>query len=124
MQDNHVVYVKTDEDSTIIDINSSSFLTDFNGWTQIDEGIGDKYHHAQGHYFENGLIDENGCYNYKLVDGTVMERTVSEKQADIENGPAPAPTPDEKMAELQGRLDTIDGAFLDVLLNIIPTMGV
>ena len=30
--------------------NSSAFLTDLTGWKLIDEGIGDKYHHAQNYY--------------------------------------------------------------------------
>lgn len=79
----YIVYVKTDSENKIISINSSVFLADITDWTQIDEGIGDKYHHAQGNYLEKGLINEYGVYNYKLIDGAVTERTEEEKQAEI-----------------------------------------
>lgn len=76
------VYVQTDTNENITAVNSSVFLTDTTGWAQIDEGTGDKYAHAQGNYFENPLMNESGCYNYKLVDGKPIERTDAEKQTD------------------------------------------
>ena len=83
MEDNYIVYVKTGSSGVITAVNSSAFLPDTEGWTQIDEGAGDRYHHAQGNNFENGLIDENGCFNYNLVVGVVTERTAAEKEADL-----------------------------------------
>jgi len=97
--DNYIVYVKTDTENRIIAINSSAFLFDATGWIQIDEGIGDKYHHAQGNYFKKGLIDEYGCYNYKLVDGVVIERTQEEKQAEIDTIPPVPPTETEVLQD-------------------------
>ena len=47
----YIVYVRADEAERIVEINSSAFLADTAGWTAIDEGYGDKYHHAQGNYF-------------------------------------------------------------------------
>ena len=47
-QENYIVYVRADGQSRILEANSSAFLTDTTGWTAIDEGLGDKYHHAQG----------------------------------------------------------------------------
>ena len=61
----YIVYVKVD-DGVIVDINSNAFISG-EGWTEIDRGEGDKYHHAQGHYLEHGLADADGLYNYKLV---------------------------------------------------------
>ncbi len=49
-----------------MEINSSAFLADTAGWTAIDEGYGDKYHHAQGNYFPLPLYGTDGCANYKL----------------------------------------------------------
>ena len=77
------VYVKTDSENRIIEINSDIFLFNMSEYTLIDEGDGDKYYHAQSHYLLNGLIDSHGCYNYKLVDGEVAERTLGEKGARI-----------------------------------------
>lgn len=76
------VYITTNENDIITAINSSTFLADTTGWTEIDEGTSDKYHHAQGHYLPNGLVDDNGSYNYKYVDGELIERTEEEKQAE------------------------------------------
>ena len=68
-----IVYVKTDKDGVITAIDSSAFISGA-GWTEIDRGEGDKYHHAQGHYLEHGLTDADGLYNYKLVGGVPTMR--------------------------------------------------
>lgn len=63
------VYVRTDKHGNITEIASSVFLKDNNGWTEIDSGYGDKYSHAQNNYFDNPLIDDEGRYNYRLING-------------------------------------------------------
>ena len=73
----YIVYVKVD-DGVIVDINSNAFISG-EGWTEIDRGEGDKYHHAQGHYLEHGLADADGLYNYKLVRGVPVLRSDEEK---------------------------------------------
>lgn len=93
------VYVQTNADSYITAVNSSAFLPDVTGWTQIDEGIGDKYAHAQGNYFDKPLMDENGCYNYKLADGKPVETTEEDKQNQIDARPAPPTTDTEVMGQ-------------------------
>lgn len=85
----YVVCVKTTPTGDVMEINSSAFLTDPTGWTQIDEGDGDRYMHAQGNYLPKSLMDEQGRYRYKLVDGAVVERTPEELAADV----LPTPTP-------------------------------
>lgn len=74
----YIVYVRTDSDGIITDINSSAFV-DGASWIEIDRGEGDKYHHAQGHYLEHGLADADGLYNYKLVGGVPVLRSDDEK---------------------------------------------
>ena len=49
------VYVKTDEQGRIVAINSEIFLEEVSGWIEVDEGEGDQYAHAQGHYLDKGL---------------------------------------------------------------------
>ena len=70
MEEQYTVYIRTDAAGRIVEINSSAFLADTAGWTAIDEGYGDKYHHAQGNYFPLPLYGTDGCANYKLADGT------------------------------------------------------
>ena len=42
----YIVYVKTNSNGYITAVNSSAFLSDTNGWVEIDNGYSDKYHHA------------------------------------------------------------------------------
>lgn len=107
------VYIKTDAQRRITAINSSAFLHDTNGWTKIDEGHGDKYHHAQGNYLPGPLMDERGVYRYKLEGGQVQERTQEEMDADY-TPPAPSPSPEERLAALEQ-----ENAYLKETLNII-----
>lgn len=76
--DEYKVYVRTDSGGIVTDINSSAFVSG-DGWTEIDCGEGDKFHHAQGNYLEYGLADADGIYNYKLVDGIPVLRSDDEK---------------------------------------------
>ena len=87
------VYVKTDGAGRIVSVNSDAFLRDTNGWTQIDEGDSDRYHHAQGNYFPLPIMTIERVYRYKLVDGKAVERTAEEIQADIAAIPPPPPDP-------------------------------
>ena len=96
----YVVYVKVDESNRITAINSSEFLADVTGWTEIDSGYGDKYHHAQGNYFPQPIMDERGIYRYKLVDGKPVERTQEEMDADYVP-PEVKPTDAERISQLE-----------------------
>lgn len=78
----YTVFVKTDESNRVTGVDSSAFLADTAGWVKIDEGNGDKFHHAQGNYLPGALTDERGVARYKLVDGEVVERTQEEMDAD------------------------------------------
>ena len=97
------VYAKTNADGIITAVNSSAFLPDTTGWVEIDEGEGDKYHHAQNNYLPDGLTDENGIFNYKLVDGKPMLRTAEEKTPELEHIAAA-----QEIAELKAKLTETD----------------
>ncbi len=77
-----IVYVRVDAHDRIVEAQSSAFLRDPTGWTEIDRGSGFQYYHAQGHYFPQSIIAEDGVYRYKLVDGAAVERTAEEMEAD------------------------------------------
>lgn len=94
------VYVQVDEQGRIIAINSSAFVPAEWG-TEIDSGFGDKYHHAQGNYFTDGLYTSDGIPRYKLVDGAAQERTEEEIEADRAAIPAPPPTIEERLEALE-----------------------
>lgn len=103
--DNYKVYVKVDENNNITAVNSSAFLPDTTGYIEIDEGVGDKYHHAQNHYLDKPLMDEYGRYNYKWID-----EVVEVAEVDKPSIPTPIPTQEE-------RLEVLESALLEVILG-------
>lgn len=101
--DNYKVYAKTSDSDMITAINSSAFLPDTTGWTEIDEGEGDKYHHAQNNYLPAGLTDENGIYNYKLINGKPELRTTEDKAPELARIAAA-----QEISELKAKLVATD----------------
>ena len=85
----YIVYVQTDSSGHITAVNSSAFLSVTDGWTETDSGYGDKYHHAQGNYFQQPIITESGVWRYKLVDGMAVECSAEEIAAQEEALPEP-----------------------------------
>ena len=98
----YIVYVKPNENGCITAVNSSAFLPDTTGWTEIDSGYKDKYHHAQGNYFPLPIITVGGAYRYKLVDGKPVECT-QEEIAQQEEALKPVPTP-----TLESRVEVLE----------------
>ena len=113
MQYTYTVYAQLDAQGRITAVNSSAFLPAPvpEGWVQIAEGAGDKYHHAQGNYFAAPLHDERGICRYKLIDGAAVERTQAEMDADY-TPPVPAPDP---VAELQAEVADLTLALADMI---------
>ncbi len=106
--DDYIVYIKTDVQGRVIAVNSSAFLDDTiddtTDWIEIDSGAGDRYHHAQGNYLDKPICTDDGIYQYKLADGAVVNRTADEIAADLAAQPAPSPTPEERIVELEDEL--------------------
>ena len=80
MNNEYKVYVSL-QDGYITSINSEIFLSqeEMSTMAEIDKGQGDKYAHAQSQYLEKGLVDEHGRYNYKFVEGKVVEVAETDK---------------------------------------------
>lgn len=74
------VYVSL-QDGYITSINSDIFLSqeEIQTMTEIDQGQGDKYAHAQSQYLEKELVDEHGRYNYRFLEGKVIEVAEADK---------------------------------------------
>lgn len=96
MENEYKVYVSL-QDGYITSINSEIFLSqeEMDSMAEIDQGQGDKYAHAQSQYLEKGLVDEQGRYNYKFVEGKVIEVAEGDKPT-IEK-PKAVPTEQEKI---------------------------
>lgn len=100
VKENIYVYIKTNTSGKVIAVNSSAFINDTNYWIKIDEGTGDKYAHAQGNYFDKPLIDEKGLHNYVYENGYVRETTESEKEAELQAIPKPAPSAESDLLSM------------------------
>ena len=110
----YIVYVKTNASGYITAVNSSAFLVDTTGWIAIDEGSGDRYHHAQGNYFYRPIYEDHGSPVYKMENGLAVERTQAEIDADIAALPVPEPQP--TVAELQAKVAELETA-LELLVS-------
>ena len=109
MDEIYVVYVRADERGRITEVNSSAFLTNTDGWTEIGRGEGYRYHHAQGNYFPQGIYNEDGIPVYKLEGGRAVERTEEEIAADT-----PAPDPAQELS-LQERINDLEIAICELM---------
>lgn len=107
------VYVHTDDDNRIIAINSDAFLPSLDGWVKIDEGYGDKYHHAQNNYFPQPIRDHRMIFRYKLVDGVPEERTQEEMDADYVPPAPPEPSEAERITALEQQLASYEAAYAE-----------
>lgn len=116
------VMIRTDSKNRVTAINSSGFA-EGSGWMQIDEGYGDKYHHAQSNYLPMPLTDERGVYRYKLVDGLVAQRTQAEMDADFDALPAPPLTTEERVNNVEQRTDALESANDDLILMMADLIG-
>lgn len=96
MENEYKVYVSL-SNGYITSINSEIFLSEeeMSTMTEIDQGQGDKYSHAQSQYLEKGLVDELGRYNYKFLEGKVVEVAEADKPT-IEE-PKAVPTEQDKI---------------------------
>ena len=102
------VFIKTDSQDRITAVNSEIFISDLSGWTEIDSGDGDRFVHAQGNYLPKSVIDDNGVYRYKFVDGAIYERSADEMAADM---PGDVPMPPSN-AELAAAIAELAGVIM------------
>lgn len=92
----YVVFVQINEGGCVVAVSSSAFLTTTQGWVEVERGVGDRFHHAQGNYFPKSLYTDEGVPRYKLLEGVIVERTLEELEADLAGMVAPI-TPLEQL---------------------------
>lgn len=106
------VYVMADELSRITRCEGGyTTPSDLTGWTQIDEGTGDKYNLCQSHYFDGGLYTEDGIPRYKLEDGKPVERTAEEMEADRAAIPPARPS---RTSQMEAAVMAFAAAAVDI----------
>lgn len=109
------VYIKIDEQKRVIEINSDAFITLTDEWIYIDEGYGDKYHHAQGNYLPGPLCDNRGRYNFKYINNEILERSEDEKALDYSKPEIPDATNtlETRVASLEAQLASYEVAYME-----------
>lgn len=111
----YIVYIKPDAQNRIQAVNSSAFLTNTDGWVEIDAGFNDRFHHAQGNYFEEPLYDDRGIMRYLYTPGEKRpwrKRTQAEMDADWEE-PVPQPDQTGRIAALEEQLAAYEAAYAE-----------
>ena len=88
------VYIQTDAEGRILRCEGGyTTPSDLTGWTEIDDGYGDRYNLCQSHYFDGGLYTLDGVPRYKLADGVPALRTEEEIAAEQASLPTPVVPP-------------------------------
>lgn len=106
MDEAYIVYVRTDG-GFVVAVNSSAFLRNTDGWTEIDRGFEEKHHHAQGNYFPQTIQTDGGAWRYKLADGVITECSAEEIAAQESAMPSPAMSDKERIEELEAALELL-----------------
>lgn len=119
--DPYAVYVKTNSNSYITDVDSSAFLRDTTGWEEIDRGYDDRFKYAQSYYFQQPIRTDGGAYRYKKVNGKVAECTPEEiAMQEAENATGPEQNDNSVWDELdaayqsgynEGYAEGVNGAY-------------
>ena len=129
----YVVYIKVDEQNRIQAVDSSAFLTDTDGWVEIDSGYGDHCHHAQGNYFDKHIYDERGICRYMIAktsdwperkmyvlfthnneEWAVYERTQEEMDVDYVPYTPPVDPKEAEIMELKNQVAALSAAMLNL----------
>ena len=76
------VYVRADGQGRVVEVNSEGLIGSLDGWVRVGEYESD-VPYAQGGFFGDPIMTEDGAWRYKLADGEVVERTEEEMAADI-----------------------------------------
>lgn len=96
------VYAKANINGQVEKFFSTCFEEPNSEDIYIKAGIGDEFVHV-GYY---KIFDENGCHNYKIEDGKIVECTDEEKEAEFSEIPVNK-TLEERVNELQETIDTM-----------------
>ena len=92
------VYIQTDTEGRILRCEGGyTTPSDLTGWTEIDEGTGDKYNLCLSHYFSGGLYTMDGIPRYRWDGTQAVLRTEEELEEDRAARPAPEPTEQEQL---------------------------
>lgn len=118
----HQLYIDIDEQCRVIKIFSTVFEKPSDESILLAEGYGDEYVHA--HLYLKKPIYDFG-FNYKYIDGEVVERTDEEKQLDIpakNSEPTPLELAEQRISSLEQELVVTNLYITDLELLILENL--
>ena len=95
--EHYKVYITVSPEGYVLSIGN----TEGDEKTVIDEGIGDKYHHAESQYLDLRVKNHNGTHNYRYEGGQVRKATAAELAAELAEIQAAQPPREPTFEELQ-----------------------
>lgn len=110
------VYIRIDETSRILRCEGGYTMDNIRNideWLFIDEGTGDRYNLCQSHYFDR-LHTEDGIPRYKWDGEKAVLRSDAEIEADRAEMPKHAPTMEERLAEMEQQLISVDEVAVEL----------
>lgn len=112
------VFIKKDAQGRIVNIDSDAFMEGTTGWVYIDEGTGDRYHHAQNNYFPKPKYDKRGIPRYAYVeDGSPKWRERTQEEMDADYVPPEPVTPlEDRVGAVEIKTGDLEEA-LDMILS-------
>lgn len=103
------VFIQTDDQGRILRCEGGyTTPTDLTDWTKIDEGTGDRYNLCQSHYFPGGLYTMDGIPRYRWDGTQTIERSEEEIEEDRKARPAPPPTTEQRVSDLEEQIIQAD----------------
>jgi hypothetical protein len=129
-ENNCSVYIKTDANNNIVDVNSSIYISDLTDWVYIDSGAGDKYRNAQNNYFEKGILCFSNVYRYTYIDGVIAEKTDAVIAAEIaaitveKTASEKLVTVTAELTNAKAQIEVLDAALMELFLTILPSLTV
>lgn len=102
------VYIQTDTEGRIVRCEGGyTTPADLTGWTEIDEGTGDKYNLCQSNYFDGDLYTNDGIPRYEWTGEAAMLRSedaIEQDRASVAQ-PEQPPTQQETESSVWEELD-------------------
>lgn len=116
------IYIEVDNKERVTKIFSDLFEEPTDTAIFVEAGEGDRFTHA--HLYLEKSIYDGMSFNYKYVDGEIVERTEEEKESDIvivEPEPTPLELMEQRVEELEAELLATNLYMTEVEINSMGT---
>ena len=103
------VYARADENGKVTKIFSTCFEEPIDTDVLLKEGSGDEFVHVNGSY---QIFNMDGTHKYCIDNGEMRECTADEIEAEKATFPAPPPTTEERLEQLELEQNEVNAEVL------------